>query len=108
MDVVLTWYPLLCFDVKGRVTATFHHRPSLPWDASAVTATGRVTDQHKQRLAADERYFAASLKVPPPKEKTVRVEQNWREAAGGHDAEAESIEGLLARVRFRLFLAFLK
>jgi hypothetical protein len=33
-----------------------------------------VTDQHKLRLAADERYFAASLKVPPPKEKTVRVE----------------------------------
>ncbi len=26
----------------------FHHRPSLPWDASTVTATGRVTNQHKQ------------------------------------------------------------
>ncbi len=39
----------------------FHHRPSLPWDASAVTATGRVTNQHKQRLAADESYLAASL-----------------------------------------------
>jgi hypothetical protein len=26
----------------------FHHRPSLPWDASAVTATGRVTNQYKQ------------------------------------------------------------
>jgi hypothetical protein len=25
----------------------FHHRPSLPWDASPVTATGRVTNQHK-------------------------------------------------------------
>jgi hypothetical protein len=44
-----------------------HHRPSLPWDASAVTATGRVTNQHKQRLAADGSYLAASLKVPPPK-----------------------------------------
>ena len=55
----------------------FHHRPSLPWDArlpSAVTATGRVTNQHKQRLAADESYLAASLKVPPPKKKTLRSE----------------------------------
>ncbi len=56
----------------------FHHRPSLPWDASAVTATGRVTDPHKQRLAADESYLAgqvaASLKVPPPKKKTLRSE----------------------------------
>ena len=52
----------------------FHHRPSLPWDASAVMATGRVTNQHKQRLAADESYLAASLKVPPPKKKTVRTE----------------------------------
>ena len=51
----------------------FHHRPSLPWDASlsAVTATGQVTHQHKLKLAADESYLAASLKVPPPKEKTV-------------------------------------
>ena len=40
----------------------FHHRPSLPWDASAVTATGQVTNQHKRRLAADESYLAASLK----------------------------------------------
>ena len=46
----------------------FHHRPSLPWDASAVTATGQVTHQHKLKLAADESYLAASLKVPPPKE----------------------------------------
>ena len=46
----------------------------LPWDASAVTATGRVTNQHKQRLAADESYLAASLKVPPPKKKTLRSE----------------------------------
>ena len=52
----------------------FHFRPSLPWDASAVTATGRVTDQHKLRLAADESYLAASLKVPPPKKKTLRSE----------------------------------
>jgi hypothetical protein len=52
----------------------FHHRPSLPWGASAVTATGRVTNQHKQRLAADESYLAASLKVPPPKTKTLRGE----------------------------------
>jgi len=52
----------------------FHHHPSLPWDASAVTATGRVTNQHKQRLAADESYLAASLKVPPPKKKIVRSE----------------------------------
>jgi hypothetical protein len=52
----------------------FHHRPSLPWDASAVMATGRVTNQHKQRLAADESYLAASLKVPPPKKKTLRSE----------------------------------
>jgi hypothetical protein len=52
----------------------FHHRPSLPWGASAVTATGRVTNQHKLRLAADESYLAASLKVPPPKTKTLRSE----------------------------------
>ena len=52
----------------------FHHRPSLPWDDSAVTATGRVTNQHKQRLAADESYLAASLKVPPPKKKTLGSE----------------------------------
>ena len=52
----------------------FHHRPSLPWDASAVTATGQVTNQHKRRLAADESYLAASLKVPPPKKKIVRSE----------------------------------
>ena len=54
----------------------FHHRPSLPWDASAVMATGRVTDQHKLRLqvAADESYLAASLKVPPPEKKTLRSE----------------------------------
>ncbi len=52
----------------------FHHRPSLPWDARAVMATGRVTNQHKQRRAADESYLAASLKVPPPKKKTLRSE----------------------------------
>ena len=52
----------------------FHFRPSLPWDASAVTATGRVTNQHKQRLAADAGYLAASLKVPPPKIETLRSE----------------------------------
>ena len=52
----------------------FHHRPSLPWDASAVTATGRVTNQHKLRPAADESYLAASFKVPPPKKKIVRSE----------------------------------
>ena len=52
----------------------FHHRPSLPWDASTVTATGQVTNQHKRRLAADESYLAASLKVPPPKKKTLRSE----------------------------------
>jgi hypothetical protein len=54
----------------------FHHRPSLPWDASAVVATGQVTNQHKQRLAADESYLAASLKVLPPKleKKTLRSE----------------------------------
>ena len=45
----------------------FHHRPSLPWDASAVTATGQVTNQHKLRLAADERYLAASLRGRRPK-----------------------------------------
>ena len=39
--------------------------------ASAVTATGQVSHQHKLKLAADESYLAASLKVPPPKEKTV-------------------------------------
>ncbi len=43
-------------------------------DASAVTATGRVANQHKQRPAADESYLAASLKVPPPKKKTARTE----------------------------------
>ena len=43
----------------------FHFRPSLPWDASAVTATGRVTDLHKLRLAADESYLAASLPLHP-------------------------------------------
>ena len=55
----------------------FHFRPSLPWDAqaSAVMATGRVTNQHELRLAAaDESYLAASLKVPPPKKKIVRSE----------------------------------
>ena len=52
----------------------FNHRPSLPWDASAVTASGRVTNQHKLRLAADESYLAASLKVPPPKKRIVRSE----------------------------------
>ena len=38
----------------------FHHRPSLPWDASAVTASGRVTNQHKLRLAAKTIPVAAS------------------------------------------------
>ena len=42
--------------------------------ASAVTATGQVTHQHKLKLAADESYLAASLKVPPPKKKTLRSE----------------------------------
>ncbi len=42
--------------------------------ASAVTATGRVAHQHKLKLAADESYLAASLKVPPPKKKTLRSE----------------------------------
>ena len=46
----------------------------MPWNAGAVTATGRVTNQHKLRLAADESYLAASLKVPPPKKKIVRSE----------------------------------
>jgi hypothetical protein len=36
--------------------------------------SGRVTNQHKLRLAADESYLAASLKVPPPKKKIVRSE----------------------------------
>ena len=47
----------------------FHHRdrPSLPWDASAVTATGQVTNQHKRRLAADESYLAASLRCHRPR-----------------------------------------
>ncbi len=53
----------------------FHHRPSLPWNAGAVTATGRVTNQHKLRLAADESNLAASLEVPPPKKKTPRSEE---------------------------------
>ena len=52
----------------------FHHRPSLPWNAGAVTATGRVKNQHKLRLAADESNLAASLEVPPPKKKTLRSE----------------------------------
>ncbi len=59
----------------------------MPWDASAVKATGRVTDQHGQRLAADERYFAASLKVPPPKEKTVRVEAASQRKIGERQRE---------------------
>ena len=42
--------------------------------ASAVTATGQVTHQHKLKLAADESYLAASLKVPPPKKETPRSE----------------------------------
>ncbi len=66
-------------------------------------ALNRVTNQHKQRLAADESYLAASLKVPPPKKKTLRSE-GASEAAGWRDAEAETKACL--RVRFRLFLAF--
>jgi hypothetical protein len=42
----------------------FHHRPSLACDASAVTATGQGTHQHKLKLAADESYLAASLNLP--------------------------------------------
>ena len=78
--------------------------------ASAVTATGRVTHQHKLKLAADESYLAASLKVPPPKEKTVKTEVAsqrkiaQREEARGHHVEAET--KACSRVRFRLFLAF--
>jgi hypothetical protein len=57
----------------------FHHRPSLPWDASAVTATGRVTNRHKLRLVlaadSDKSSLAASLKVPPPKKKIVRSKE---------------------------------
>jgi hypothetical protein len=90
-----------------------------------------VTNQHKQRLAADESYLAASLKVPPPKKKTLRSEDASQrkiaslkvpppkkktlrsegasqskiaEGGGGHDAEAET--KARSRVRFRLFLAF--
>ena len=74
----------------------FHHRPSLPWDASAVTATGRVTNQHKQRLAADANYLAACLKVPPPKKKTVRSE-----AAYERKITKRQQEGMTLRLRPR-------
>ncbi len=56
--------------------------------APAVTATRPVTHQHnlKLKLAAGE-HLAASLKVPPPKEKTVKTEvasqrkiAQWEEA----------------------------
>ena len=81
----------------------FHHRPSLPWDASAVTATGRVANQHKQRPAADESYLAASLKVPPPKKKTARTE-----VASQRKIAQREEPGMTLRLasEIRLFLAF--
>ena len=97
--------------VLPREGCYFHHRPSLPWDASAVTAMGQVTNQHKRRLAADESYLAASLKVQPPKKKIVRSEDasqrliregHWQQG-GQRDAEAET--KACSPVRFRLFLA---
>jgi hypothetical protein len=74
----------------------FHHRPSLPWDASAVTATGRVTHLHKQRLAADAKYLAACLNVPPPKKKAVRSE-----AAYERKITQRQQEGMTLRLRPR-------
>ena len=76
----------------------FHHHPSLPWDASAVTATGRVTDQHKQRLATDESYLAASLKVPPPKKKTLSLRS---EGASQRLIRDRQREGVTLRLRPR-------
>ena len=38
--------------VLSREARYFHHRPSLPWDASAVTATGQVTDRHNLKRAS--------------------------------------------------------
>jgi hypothetical protein len=69
-----------------------------------------VTNQHKQRLAADESYLAASLKVPPPKKKIVRSEdasqrlirERQRDGVALLKAETKAC----SRVRFRLFLAF--
>jgi hypothetical protein len=69
-----------------------------------------VTNQHKLRLAADGSYLAASLKVPPPKNKIVRSEgasqRLIREVEGGpgRDAEGETIEGLLASEISAIFL----
>ena len=74
----------------------FHHRPSLPWDASAVTATGRVTDHHKQRLAADAKYLAECLKMPAPKKKAVRSE-----AAYERKITQRQQEGMTLRLRPR-------
>ena len=68
----------------------------MPWDASAVTATARVTDQHKQRLAADESYLAASLKVPPPRKKTV-----GSEAVSRRKIVQRHLEGMRLRLRLK-------
>ncbi len=58
------------------------------------------------RLAADESYLAASLKVPPPQKKIVRSEAASQHLIrdrqrGGRDAEAET--KARSCVRFRLF-----
>ncbi len=71
--------------------------PDSPFSADFFfTATGRVTDQHKQRLAADESYLAASLKVPPLRKKTVRSEAvSWRKIVHKH------LEGMRLRLRLK-------
>ena len=64
---------------------------------------------HKQRLAADEIYLAASLKVPPPKKKTLRSEGASQRLI--RDRQRDGVTLRLrprpehSRVRFRLFLA---
>ena len=76
----------------------FHHRPSLPWDASAVTATGQVTNQHKRRLAADESYLAASLKVP---KKKTRTTSSRSEGASQRKIVERHQAGMTLRLRLR-------
>jgi hypothetical protein len=93
----------------------FHHRPSLPWDASAVTATGQAPNQHKP--AETTKSQARRPRDPdsrsrpnretgipcfPPGSRFRRLLRNRetgtprfpapnsREAAGGRDAEAET------------------
>jgi hypothetical protein len=103
------WYSVTIFKFT---TARLCHGPGMLLPSRQ--RSGRVTNQHELRLAADESYLAASLKVPPPPKKIVRSEEASQRLIRDRQPEREGVTVTLrlrprpasSRVRVRPFLAF--